>query len=274
MSSGNLDVGPTEQTAMSTLPNVAKIDLLTPIDWLKGGWSDLWKIPAQGMIYGLGLTIISAAMAFGLFFTGHSTLIMVLAGGFVFVGPMIAMGLYEAGRQLETGQTPSLQSMLFVKTNSTRCLCYLGLALLMVFFLWTELGQIVYGISSSRFHASPREFMEFLLYDDRSRGMAVVGTIIGGVMAFLAYTLVVVTAPMLLERHTNVFMAVATSFRSVTGNFLPMLFWAAIIAALTGIGILTGFLGLIIIFPWLGLASWRAYRGLVDSPDHPGFQPR
>lgn len=258
--------------ASGTLPDVADIKLNAPIDWLKGGWSDLWRIPGQGLTYGVILFAISVALFGGLFFSGHSTWIMVLAGGFVFVGPMFAMGLYEAGRQLERDQTPKLREMLFVKTNSTMCLCYLGLALIMLFFLWTELGQIIYGITARRFDSTPREFIDFMLNDPRGHSVAITGTIIGGILGFFVYCLVVVTAPMLLEQHTNVFMAVATSFRSVAKNPGPMLLWAVLIAVITGIGIATAFVGLIIVFPWLGLASWRAYRALVDSPDHPGFQ--
>jgi uncharacterized membrane protein len=81
----------------------------------------------------------------------------------------------------------------------------------------------------------------------------------------MAYSLVVVSAPMLLNEKTNVFIATITSVRTIAQNFLPMLVWAALIVALTALGIATGFLGLIVSFPVIGLASWRAYRELVPS---------
>lgn len=255
-----------------TLPAVTKIGPGAPFDWLKGAWGDLWKIPGPALTYGVILALISGGLAYALFFSGYSSWIMVLAGGFLFVGPMFAMGLYEAGRQLERGQSPKLGEMLFVKTNSTMCLAYLGLALLMIYFLWTRIGQVVYGLSTYKVHRNIHDFIQFMIFDPEGHSMAITGTIIGGAMAFVAYCLVVITAPMLLEQHTNVFSATATSFRAVAKNLFPMLIWGALIAVLTVIGIATGFLGLIIIFPWIGLASWRAYRALVDSPEHPGFQ--
>ena len=93
--------------------------------------------------------------------------------------------------------------------------------------------------------------------------MLMAGTVTGGVLAFVAYALVVVSAPMLLNSGSNVFAAVATSVRTVNANFFPLLLWAVIITLLLVMSAATGFLALVIVFPWLGLASWRAYRDLV-----------
>ena len=95
--------------------------------------------------------------------------------------------------------------------------------------------------------------------------MLLTGTVTGGVIAFVTFALVVVSAPMLLNPHANVFAAVATSVRAVNANFFPLLLWAMIITSLLLLSAATGFLALIVVFPWLGLASWRAYRSLVDD---------
>jgi uncharacterized membrane protein len=95
--------------------------------------------------------------------------------------------------------------------------------------------------------------------------MVLAGSLIGGAIAFFAYSLVVVTAPMLLDRRNDVFLAVVTSVRTVIINFWPMVVWAGILAAMTLSTTATGFLGLTLVFPWLGLASWRAYRELVPD---------
>ena len=110
------------------------------------------------------------------------------------------------------------------------------------------------------------EFLVFMLSTPEGLTMAVSGTLIGGVIAYLAYALVVVAAPMLLDRRTDVFVAMITSFRAVAKNPLPMLVWAGLIASLTAIGIASAFFGLIIVFPVIGFASWHAYRELVASP--------
>lgn len=254
---------------MNTLPAVSEIKLTAPFDWLAGGFRDFRAIPGQALVYGLILAVISAGLAAALLFSGIASWIMVLAGGFLFVAPMFAMGLYEAGRQLEAGEKPRLRQMLFVKTSSTLDLAYLGLALLLIYFFWTRMAQVVYGLSTYQVHKTVWDFLRFMVFESEGHNMLISGTIVGGVIAFIAYCLVVISAPMLLEQHTNVFTATITSFRTVTKNPGPMLIWAALIAGLTLIGILTAFIGLIIIFPWIGLSTWRAYRALVASPGAP-----
>ncbi len=251
------------------LPDVREIKILEPLNWLKLGWADLWKIPSQALTYGVILALISGGLALGLLFSGAASWIMVLAGGFLFIAPMMAMGLYEAGFQLERGQTPTLRQMLFVKTNSTLDLAYLGLALLMLYFFWTRMAQVVYGLSTYQVHKTVQDFIHFMVFDSEGHNMVMTGTVIGGIIAFLAYCLIVISAPMLAERHTNVFTATITSFRVVAKNPGAMLIWAVLITGLTVIGIVTAFLGLIVIFPWIGLATWHAYRGLVESPTRP-----
>ena len=95
--------------------------------------------------------------------------------------------------------------------------------------------------------------------------MLAVGSLIGGIMAYFTFAFVVVSAPMLLDPKANVAAATASSFKAVTNNLLPMTLWAAIIGIFVFIAAASGFLLLTVIFPWLGLASWRAYRDLVPQ---------
>lgn len=247
------------------LPDVNTIGFGAPFEWLAGAWSDFRRAPVPCMVYGIVMALVSAVLTYGIFYSGHAKWIMVLIGGFLFVGPMLAMGLYEAGRSLEAGQKPTLGQMLFVKTASTRELAYLGLALLILYFFWTRIAQLVYALNTFTIHKNTTEFFQFMLFDPAGHTMAMVGTVMGGAVAFLAYTLVVISAPMLLDRKSDVFRSAVTSFRSVTKNFGPMLLWAALIAVLTVGSILTAFVGMIVVFPLVGLASWRAYRALVQG---------
>ena len=95
--------------------------------------------------------------------------------------------------------------------------------------------------------------------------MLISGTIVGGILAFFTFSITVVSAPMLLQHDSNVFGAVFTSLLATSRSFAPMLLWAALITTLLLIAAATGFLALVVIFPWLGLASWRAYRDVVAS---------
>ena len=249
------------------LPEVAKIGLGAPFQWLAGGWADFRRAPLPCLIYGIALAALSAAIGWARVFSGQFAWVFVLAGGFLIVGPMLAMGLYEAGRQLEVGETPGFSDMALVKGAFRLDLAYLGLALFLIYLLWTRIAQIVYALSTSTLHRTPMDFLAFMFTTPEGLTMAATGTVIGAVIAFLAFMLVVVSAPMMLDRKRDVFIATITSIRAVTRNALPMAIWALIIAVLTALGIATAFFGLIVVFPVVGLASWRAYRALVPDEE-------
>lgn len=252
-------------TVRTTLPAVAKVGVGAPFRWLGGAWSDLWKAPFPCLAYGLALSAFSLWFTLTVYAHGASHWIFALSCGFVFIAPLLAMGLYETARCLERGQKPTLLAMILVRDALRQDLAYLGLALLLIFGIWVGFAQIVYGLSTRQIHRNLPDLIAFATGTFEGRRMIAVGSLIGGAVAFLAYSLVVITAPMLLDRRNDVFMAVATSVRSVIMNFRPMVLWALILAALTLSTAVTGFLGLTLVFPWLGLASWRAYRELVPD---------
>lgn len=247
------------------LPAVAEVGVEAPFRWLGQGWRDLWTAPGPCLAYGIGLFLISCGLAAALYSTGAITWIGVLSGGFFLIAPMLAMGLYEAGRQIERGDKPSLSSMLFVRGAFRQDLFYLGLALLIIYLFWGRMAQLVYALSTTQLHRDMNEFLTFMFTTSDGLSMALAGTVVGGIIAFIAFALVVISAPMMLDRDTDVWIATVTSVRSVLRNMTAMLLWAGLIALLVAIGIATAFIGLIVVFPWIGLATWRAYRDLVPS---------
>ncbi len=133
----------------------------------------------------------------------------------------------------------------------------LGLTLLLIYMLWGRIAQLVYGLSTYHLHDTIAKFVTFAFTTQEGLNMLMTGTIIGGVIALFTYAIVVVSAPMLLDRESNFFAATVTSFTAVAANPLPMLLWAAIIAALVALAAVTAFAAMVVIFPLLGLASWR-----------------
>ena len=247
------------------LPDVATITIGAPFRWLSGAWQDYLRAPLPFMIYGIVLAGISAMIAWALVFSGAFAWVFVLAGGCFLIAPILAMGLYEGGRMLEDGETPGLTDIVLVRSAVRADIAYLGLALFLIYLFWTRLAQIVYALSTSVMHKDPTDFLAFMFTTPEGLSMAATGSVIGGVVAFLAFSLAVISAPMMLGGQTDIFIATITSVRSVTKNPGPMLVWALLIAVLTAIGIATAFFGLILIFPLIGLASWRAYRELVPT---------
>jgi uncharacterized membrane protein len=248
------------------LPDVSTITMRTPFRWLGAGWRDLWKAPGPCLAYGLIVALLSFLLCYALVVSNAAFWVLALTVGFVFIAPMLAMGLYEAGRLIERGEKPTLGRMLYVRPALRQDIAYLGLALVLIYLFWGRIAQIVYGLSTYHLHRTVNDFVTFATSTSDGQSMLLTGSIVGGVIAFFTYCLVVVSAPMLLDQKTNVFAAVATSVRAVIENFWPMVLWAAILGVLTLATAATGFLGLVIVFPWLGLASWHAYRELV--PEH------
>jgi len=247
------------------MPTVNTVDAGAPFRWLAHGWADFRKAPGPCLAYGLALTLVSIAGSAAFVAFNAAFWILALSCGFVFVAPMLAMGLYEAGREIERGETPTLARMLFVRAAVRQDVVYLGLALLMVYLMWGRIAQVVYGLSTYSFHRTIGDFVAFALGTAEGWNMLATGTLIGGAIAFFTYCMVVIAAPMLLDGRTNVWAATATSFAAVAKNPGPMLLWASLIVALLLIAAATGLLALVVIFPWLGLASWRAYRDLVSG---------
>lgn len=253
-------------SASGGLPEVALVSMKAPFCWLAGGWSDLWKAPGPCLAYGLIMALISFGLCYALVVSDAEFWVLALTVGFVFVAPMLAMGLYEAGRQIERGEKPTLGEMLYVRSALRVDLAYLGLFLVLIYLLWGRIAQIVYGLSTYQLHRTVEDFVEYAIGTPDGQTMLLTGTLIGGAIAYLTYCAVVIAAPMLLDQKTGVFAAIVTSVRTVADNFWPMTIWAVIIAVLVLISAATGFIAFIVIFPWLGLATWRAYRELV--PDH------
>ncbi|MBL8538136.1 MAG: DUF2189 domain-containing protein [Hyphomonadaceae bacterium] len=250
--------------AATGLPKIRRVGLDAPFAWLAGAARDFQTAWLPCLVYGVAIAVVSYFLARALIVSDLAFWALTLSCGFVFIGPMLAMGFYEAGRRLEAGEKPSLSSILFVRSALRQDVAYLGLALVFIYFLWTRLAQIVYGLSTFRLHTTVEEFIAFALNTGEGHTMLIAGTIVGGIIAFATFALVVVSAPMLLDQRSNVFEAVITSVASVARNFLPLALWAFLIAALLVISAATWFLALAVVFPWLGLASWRAYRALVE----------
>ena len=252
------------------LPGVRRVGLGAPFLWLGQGLSDLMRAPGPMLVYGLVIALLSFGLVYGLYVSDAAFWVLTLTFGFVFVAPMLAMGTYEAGRRLEAGEQPTLSQVLFVRPAFRQDVAYLGLALLLIYLFWGRVAQIVFGLSTYQMYDTIDAFVAFALTTAEGHNMLLAGTLVGGIFAFFTFTLIVVSAPMLLDPRSNVFAATITSFRTVAQNPAPMMLWAALIAVLLLASAATGFLALVVVFPWLGLASWRAYRALVaeraDAP--------
>jgi len=247
-----------------TLPPVNRLAMDRPWAWLAAGWEDMKRAPGVSLTYGAIFTAISFAITAGVFFVGLEYLLFPLMAGFMLVGPMLAVGLYETSRRLETGEPVSLISALFVATRSPMRLAFLGIVLMALLLVWMRAAMLLLALFLGATEFPPlAEAVPTLLLTFQGVALLVVGTGAGAVLAAAVFAISVVSVPLLMHRDVDFMTAIMTSIIAVWRNPKPMLIWAWLIAFLTACGLVTLYLGLIVTFPLVGHATWHAYRETV-----------
>jgi len=180
------------------------------------------------------------------------------------VAPFVAIVFYALSRQIERGEAVDGAAALFAWRRNTGQIALWGLALALTLILWERLAAIVFALFYGGEVADVTTLARDVFFSGRQWGLVIAFVGVGGLLALAVYALGVVTAPLLLDRDVDVVTAAVTSLRCCLRNPGAALLWAALIAALTALGFATLMLGLVVIFPWLGHASWHAYRDLVE----------
>jgi len=246
-------------------PQVRRIAPDRPWAWLQLGYRDLvasWRV---SLAYGAILVGFSWALALILTGSGQFFMLLPLCAGFMIVGPLAAVGLYETSRRLESGEKPSLKAaFLAVRANPLQ-IAFMGALLLLIWLAWVRIAILLYALFFGQLNPNLDNLVHTVFNSDISIPFLVTGTIFGGVLAAGTFALSVVSIPMLLDRQTNAFTAVATSLMAVRLNARPMLLWAFIIAFCSAVGIGLLFVGLAVALPLIGHASWHAYKDLVTA---------
>ena len=247
-------------------PQVNTVGLDEPWAWLAAGWRDLWRRPVFSLGYGLAVTVISWLLVAGMFQLHMTSVVLVLAAGFLLLGPLLAVGLYELSRRLEQGEPITWNEVALVSTRSPVQLAFLGVALVLAYLVWVRIATLLFALFFGLEPFPPiDQFVPTLLFTWKGLSMLVVGSVAGGVIAFGVFAISAISVPLLMDQDRDVITAIITSIRAVLHNLKPMLLWAWLIAILTAVGLATGLLGLIVTFPLIGHATWHAYRSLVAT---------
>lgn len=234
--------------------------------WLLLGWNDFKVNPGASLGYGLLVYLVSVITIVGLFTLGLDYILFPAFAGFMVVGPILGIGLYEKSRRIADGRPVTLRSMILVKPRSNGQVLFAGALLVGLTLLWMRAAVIIYALFFGiRPFPGLHHITAMLLMTWSGYAMLLVGSAVGGLFAAFAFAVSAFSIPMLLERRVDALTAMGTSMALVWHNLPVMLTWAAIMLVLILVGLATGLLGMIVVFPVLGHATWHSYRAMCES---------
>ncbi|MEP1767574.1 MAG: DUF2189 domain-containing protein [Sulfitobacter sp.] len=244
-------------------PNFAKPTVPILIAALRNGWQDFLKAP----VFGLSLAAFTLVAGWGMgaltAWAGHTFWFVLGVFGFPLIAPFAALGTYEVSRLIGLGEKPTVGRVFGVLWAERRRqlppLCALMMFMLlfwfflghMIFALFLGLKPMTHIMTSAEVFLSANGVM-----------MMGIGSLLGGGFALLLFGICVIGLPMLLDREVDYVTALITSIGIVVNNPVVMLGWAVFIAGSLMLAMVPAFLGLLVVLPWLGHASWHVYAGL------------
>jgi len=247
---------------------VRRVGVDEPWAWLTAGWRDLSRVPLVSLTYGAAFVLASFLLTLGLWLFGLFYLVLPLAAGFMLIGPVLAVGLYEVSRRLEQGRSVTLADALAAWRTHRGPIATMGLVLMLVLLAWIWLAFLIFALFFGPAPPSWEHLVTTLLFTTAGIPFLIVGIAVGGALAAFVFAMTAVAIPALLDRDIGVLSAILTSFAAVLRNWRVMMGWGALIVVFTASGIVTFYLGLAVTLPLVGHASWHAYRGLVPPESH------
>ncbi len=234
-----------------------KLDKMAPFRWVSLGVKDVFQLPSITMFYGFCFMMAAIAVVQITQWQGTHLIVLPSLVVFMLLGPILALGLYDASWQREKGHHASLfRSMKAIKRNSTSQWAF-AVFLTVAMIFWMRIAALLHVLYPQVENAPFADFVPFLMIN------AVVGLIFAaGIFSVSAFSI-----PLMMERRVDMMTAVFTSFHAVKENLVAMVLWAAIICIGTFIGFMTYGVGMIIIIPILGYGTWHAYRETIAKKD-------
>ena len=238
-----------------------KLSLWAPFRWIRLGVADLIQAPQQSLVYGLAVAILIGAVSLIAWFRGSQWIMFGMLGGFVFLAPLTCVGLYAISAQLERGQEPVLARSLraaFKRHIGNEAV--FALVLLVIFLVWSRAAVIVTAVMyPTDGNPTTAELSSFLAF----------GSGVGASFAAVTCSASAFSLPMLMHRDVDSVTAIVTSVNAVLRNKGAMIVWLSIIIVALGLGVVTAFVGLIVIIPVVGYATWHGYEETIDAREFP-----
>ena len=240
-----------------TSPNAGEDATGLVVSWLRRGYEDFRAQPGIALAYGVAFAVLSWAIIAFLWFTGLEWMMLPAISGALLIGPIIAVGLYQISRKRQGDSG---------KVAAPGQIALVGGVLMVLFMVWIRAATILFALF---FGLKPFpgfvETMSTIFLSVEGIGLLVVGTLVGGLFAALTFAIAAYSVPMLVDRELDAFTAMGRSFSTSTQNVGVTLRWGLVVTALATIGFVTGMIGMVLVFPILGFATWHAYRDMLPD---------
>jgi uncharacterized membrane protein len=249
-----------ERVTVPPRPLVRRVRFAAPLRWLAQGARDTAAHPGIALFYGGCFWAMTALL--GYVFRHSPEYTMTIVSGCLLVGPFLAMGLYEVSRRRALGLAPGLSESLTCWDRHLGSMGLLVLVLTVLELLWGRASLVVFAVFFDTGMPSTAGVLD-AVFNPRNWQFLAVYLVVGGVFAALVFCSTVVSIPMILDRDTDAVTAALTSFGVVLENMAAMVFWGVLVVALTLAALWPWGIGILVVGPWLGHATWHAYKDAV-----------
>jgi uncharacterized membrane protein len=245
-------------------PEVNEVALSDLRESLALGWRDFTRAPVYGLAFAAVYVLGGWLILWAVTSKGQIWWTLPAGAGFPILGPFIACGFYEISRRLETGAALSPSAIFgVIFRQKDRQIPSIAAVVVVFFLFWNFLAHMIFAVFLGTSTMTNVSSSLAVFATPEGMAMLVVGTVIGAVFATVLFSLTVVSLPMLLDREVDFVTAMLTSFALVRENPRVMLTWGALIAVCLFLGMLPLFLGLFVVLPLFGHASWHLYRRAI-----------
>ncbi len=251
--------------ASPALPEIRDIGAADLREAISKGIDDFMAKPSHLMLLALIYPIVGAFAMRATFGYDILPLLFPLIAGFTLIGPLAAVGLYEISRRREQGLEVSYWNAFDVlKSPSVPSIAAIGILQMVIYFLWLGAAQMIYdNLFGGAVPTSLTGFIAEVFTTVHGWTLLIVGSLVGFMFAIAVLAISAVSFPLLLDRDVGAVVAIQTSVRAFLANPQTMLLWGFIVAAALALGCLPLFVGLAVVMPVLGHATWHIYRVVV-----------